>query len=196
MKFGVDDFYPLPNQNDNYKQFVSSSITGDQSASILGVYINSMKEAKLDCLIVTENGIHILDSRGERVLAFEEMAEAVEPAQGDEDLDIVLKSGDCVALSVRGSTDGEPDIDVMHEFLTCVLEMRSADDKDILDIESDEDLIQWLGPWKEEEGSHEWLRRDALLEEFELLDIDPEILDQRGIWRLLALVLMVTPYND
>jgi hypothetical protein len=36
----------------------------------------------------------------------------------------------------------------------------------------------------------DWLNPDALIHQFKELDIDPEILKKRGIWRLFAMLLV------
>lgn len=177
----------------------------EDKRSVFGIYLN----AQDDYLVVCEQGIHWYDGEAKTHIEFKSI-ESVELPQRDDDpyLKLVLRPNQSVVmLPVLHHTEDYPDFVAMYEYIACCIKPRAVEidvmktdarKMDIQNIESREDFVVFLrqaslgagefnemANWFEHGGPKPpWL---------EALKIEPEVLQNPSVWRLLALILLRFP---
>lgn len=177
----------------------------EDKSGVLGMYLN----AQDDYLIICEEGLHWHDGEARTYIEFKSI-QSVELPKDDNDpyLKLILRPNNSVVmLPVLHHTEDYPDFVHMYEYIVCcirpqVLNTRGAKTDiakmDIQNIESREDFVFFLRQSNASTGAFSelatWLERGGPKPSWlDALKIDPEVLQNPSVWRLLALILLKFP---
>jgi|GEM_PF-4126636 hypothetical protein len=171
----------------------SKSILGERER-LYGVYINNHE----DYIFVSDQAVHRIKGEKIRTIRYEDMREVDLPKDPEQRaLYVHLKGGDTFLLPIANETEEEQDFYAFRNFLVAVMHQPhySVNPEEIERIQDGAGLQEFL----EKQGSWEWELykdittglRDGFPEpwQLDLFKIDRELLENPGVWRLLALFL-------
>ncbi|HEY9732830.1 MAG TPA: hypothetical protein V6C89_13005 [Drouetiella sp.] len=170
-----------------HRPFIEEVLRSQPQDIALGVYVNSIE--RLDCLLITNNGIFsIYDFKG-RYIPFESIKSFSTPQMGDQEIDVEMVDNEFETISVLGETNSIPDIHAFYEFLKYLLRDTSSEMFDELTtVESEADLLALMKRHFGSDCANETrLRISSFEDEFKQQDIDPDIMRVKGFWRLIGL---------
>ena len=164
----------------------------NEGESLHGLYMNSAD----DFVLFTDQGVHRIKGAKVRTILYAGIREVDLPKDPDQRaLYIHMRNGDTFLLPISNDTEEYPDFYAVRNFLVALIYAPhySENPEDIELICNRDDLEQFL----DRQGSWDRYRdlTSALIEGFpepwllDLFKIDPKLLEQPDVWRLLALFL-------
>lgn len=186
----VSKFRARQNTLIEFEHGIQSDASIDPPEDLIGVYVNSSHS----CVIFTVSGIHWVENKTKKLVAYDLIASVTEPSDVDTHIDLLLRNGDYLAIPILNSTDDTPDVFSVYEFLRYLKIPRNEPEARLADVENQESLLKYLeqrfGIDYAEEMSG-WLSTTTFRRWLEEVRINLETLERGETWRLIGMVLTI-----
>jgi hypothetical protein len=177
----------------NPKDFHIPNEIVPHAENLLGLYLNTPE----DYMLVTDRALHWVSGEYVRNIPYDSIISVQAPAtKSSRRLGLITRDAEIIQLPILNETEGVSDFYAFREFLIANIyyPFYSEEIEKVKSIESKADLIHFLE--KEDAG---WGRHritiNALRDDFpklwqlEFFRINPEIVKQGDVWKMLALFL-------
>ena len=171
----------------HHKEFIEEVLRSHPEDIALGVYVNNIEI--LDCLIITNNGIFSLYKTKGRYIPFNAIRKASTPQEGDQEIDVELADNEFETISVLGETNSTPDIYAFAQFLKYLVKSANTDVfTDLQSVETKDELIALMDKHFGQKSARQTRERiESFEDEFKTNNIDANITQAKGFWRLIGL---------
>jgi hypothetical protein len=182
-----ENWFSQENVLTKHKEFIRDVLRSRPKDIALGLYVNNIEI--LDCLIITNGGIFSIYKTNGRYIPFESIKGTSTPLWGDQEIDVELEDNQFETISVLGETDTSPDIFVFDTFLKQLVNKANTEVFDDLNsVETAYDLVCVMTKhFGMRSGIETRTRLENFEKEFSEHNIDPDIKQAKGFWRLIGL---------